>query len=65
MRSHHKFWPRRLPHSITVPSTSLWDNLAISAQRFPDKDALVFLLMVGFLVARPQGLFGESRGDRG
>lgn len=29
------------------------------------KDALVFLLMVGFLVARPQGLFGESRGDRG
>jgi len=29
------------------------------------KDALVFLLMVGFLVARPQGLFGEFRGDRG
>ena len=42
MRSHHKFWPRRLPHSITVPSTSLWDNLAISAQRYPDKVALVF-----------------------
>jgi branched-chain amino acid transport system permease protein len=29
------------------------------------KDALVFLLMVVFLVARPQGLFGEARGDRG
>ncbi|MBL8645302.1 MAG: ABC transporter substrate-binding protein [Rhodospirillaceae bacterium] len=29
------------------------------------KDALVFLLMVGFLIARPQGLFGEARGDRG
>ena len=42
MRSHHKFWPRRLPHSLTVPSTSLWDNLAISAQRYPDKVALVF-----------------------
>ncbi|MSO97571.1 MAG: hypothetical protein EXR11_05045 [Rhodospirillaceae bacterium] len=29
------------------------------------KDALVFLLMVGFLVKRPQGLFGEFGGDRG
>lgn len=29
------------------------------------KDALVFLLMVGFLILRPQGLFGEARGDRG
>jgi branched-chain amino acid transport system permease protein len=29
------------------------------------KDALVFLLMVGFLLLRPQGLFGEFRGDRG
>ncbi len=29
------------------------------------KDALVFLLMVAFLIARPQGLFKESRGDRG
>jgi branched-chain amino acid transport system permease protein len=29
------------------------------------KDALVFLLMIGFLLARPQGLFGERIGDRG
>jgi branched-chain amino acid transport system permease protein len=29
------------------------------------KDALVFLLMVAFLIARPQGLFREMRGDRG
>ena len=42
MRPHFKFWPRRLPHSITLPSTSLWDNLAISARRYPDKAALVF-----------------------
>src|SRR6478752_1086766 len=41
-RPHHKFWPRRLPHSITVPSTSLWDNLATSARRYPGKAALVF-----------------------
>ncbi|MCW5235766.1 long-chain fatty acid--CoA ligase [Verminephrobacter eiseniae] len=42
MRPHFKFWPRRLPHSITLPATSLWDNLAISAHRYPDKAALVF-----------------------
>ena len=30
-RPHHKFWPKRLPHSITAPATSLWHNLAISA----------------------------------
>jgi fatty-acyl-CoA synthase len=41
-RPHHKFWPKRLPHSLTVPATSLWDNLAISARRYPDKPAIVF-----------------------
>jgi branched-chain amino acid transport system permease protein len=29
------------------------------------KDALVFLLMIAFLLLRPQGLFGERQGDRG
>jgi fatty-acyl-CoA synthase len=42
-RPHHKFWPARLPLSITPPATSLWDNLEISARRYPDKPALVFL----------------------
>jgi len=42
MRPHHKFWPRRLPHALTSPATSLWDNLAVSARRYPDKAALVF-----------------------
>jgi fatty-acyl-CoA synthase len=42
-RPHHKFWPNRLPKSITPPATSLWDNLDISARRYPDKPALVFL----------------------
>ncbi len=42
MRPHYRFWPRRLPHSLTVPATSLWDNLATSARRYPDKPALVF-----------------------
>jgi len=41
-RPHYKFWPKRLPHHLTPPATSLWDNLAISARRYPDKAALVF-----------------------
>lgn len=41
-RPHHKFWPKRLPHALTVPVTSLWDNLATSARRYPDKAAIVF-----------------------
>ena len=42
IRPHYKFWPKRVPHSITPPATSLWHNLAISALRYPDKTALVF-----------------------
>ncbi len=42
MRSHYKHWPRRLPHSLTPPATTLWDNLATSAQRYPHKACLVF-----------------------
>jgi fatty-acyl-CoA synthase len=41
-RPHYKFWPKRLPHALTLPATSLWDNLATSARRYPDKPALVF-----------------------
>ncbi|RYF27984.1 MAG: long-chain fatty acid--CoA ligase [Comamonadaceae bacterium] len=73
MRPHYRFWPRRLPHALTVPSTSLWDNLATSARRYPDKSALVFFgdrmsyralaegaeRLAAFLHAR-----GVRRGDR-
>ncbi|MDO9360004.1 MAG: long-chain fatty acid--CoA ligase [Polaromonas sp.] len=41
-RAHFKFWPKRLPHRINPPTTSLWHNLVVSALRFPDKPALVF-----------------------
>ena len=41
-RPHHAFWPKRLPHSISPPATSLWENLAVSAMRYPDRAALVF-----------------------
>ena len=42
IRAHHQFWPSRLPLAITVPVTSLWDNLETSSRRYPEKAALVF-----------------------
>ena len=42
-RPHFKHWPKRLPHSIPLPETSLWHNLEGSALRYPSKDAIVFL----------------------
>jgi fatty-acyl-CoA synthase len=41
-RPHHQFWPKRLPHAITPPATSLWENLDTSARRYPDRAALIF-----------------------
>ncbi len=41
-RPHHKSWPKRLPHALTPPATSLWDNLATTARRYPDKPGVVF-----------------------
>jgi fatty-acyl-CoA synthase len=73
LRRHHAFWPRRLPHAITPPATSLWDNLETSARRYPDKPALVFfgrvltyaqlLQKAECLAACLQGL-GVNSGDR-
>ena len=72
-RPHHKFWPARLPHAITVPATSLWHNLAISALRYPDKPATAFFGAVltwaqlkaaaERLAAQLQAL-GVAKGDR-
>jgi len=37
-----KVWPRRLPTSLTIPRTSLWYNLEVSTNRYPDKTATIF-----------------------
>ena len=73
MRPHHAHWPARVPHAISVPATSLWENLATSARRFPDKVALQFLgrsttyrelaQQVDAMAARLHEL-GVQRGDR-
>jgi fatty-acyl-CoA synthase len=71
---HYKFWPKNLPRNITVPETSMWNNIEVSAARFPNRNAIVFydkLLsyadfkqqaeqLAGFL----QKKCGVKRGDR-
>ena len=73
VRAHHRFWPKRLPHAITLPATSLWDNLETSARRYPDKPALVFFgrtLTYAELLQKAERLagvlcrLGVKKGDR-
>jgi fatty-acyl-CoA synthase len=41
-RPHHAHWPARLPRRLTIPQTTLWHNLATTAERYPDKAAYIF-----------------------
>ena len=70
---HFQVWPKRLPHSITAPATSLWHNLAVSALRFPEKPALVFfdrvlsyreVMQQAERLAATLGQMGVKKGDR-
>jgi fatty-acyl-CoA synthase len=38
---HYEFWPK-ISKSLKVPSTSLNDNLKVSASRYPDQDAIYY-----------------------
>lgn len=42
MRPHFRYWARHLSHHISVPVTSVFDNLVTSARRYPDKTAIDF-----------------------
>jgi fatty-acyl-CoA synthase len=71
---HYKFWPKNKPHDITVPETSLWHNIEVSAARYPQRPAIVFYdktlsyaelkeqaeMLAGYL----QKKCGVKRGDR-
>ena len=39
---HFAFWPRRVPHSLTLPETNVYYNLEVSATRYPEKTAMVY-----------------------
>jgi fatty-acyl-CoA synthase len=71
---HYAHWPDGLPFHLTVPATSVYVNLQISALRYPDKPAIIYydavltyrqlheavLALAGYL----QNACGVQRGDR-
>ena len=73
LNQHFAFWPKRVPHSLTLPETTLCYNLEVTATRYPDKMAVAYyggeltyraLLdqvqqMAGYLTR-----LGVGRGDR-
>lgn len=63
-RPHLKHWPRRLPLELTVPETSLWFNLEVSAARYPRKPVTWFLgrpMTYAELEAQAEALAGCPR----
>ena len=38
---HYPYWPK-ISKSLKVPATSLYDNLKVSANRYPDQDAIFY-----------------------
>lgn len=39
---HYAVWPKGVPKHLTLPATSLYENIEISARRFPRKPALLY-----------------------
>ncbi|OFW76453.1 MAG: long-chain fatty acid--CoA ligase [Alicyclobacillus sp. RIFOXYA1_FULL_53_8] len=39
-KNHLKYWPKKIPTTLTVPETPLYDNLVVSARRYPHKTAI-------------------------
>ncbi len=71
---HFAVWPKRMPRTMTTPDTTLWVNLDITACRYPDRIAYVFLdrqitfrqlhASVESLAGWLQQVAGVKRGDR-
>ncbi|WP_158735507.1 long-chain-fatty-acid--CoA ligase [Alteribacillus sp. YIM 98480] len=40
MEVFKEFWPKRLPHTLTIPNIGIHDNLRITVEKYPDKPAL-------------------------
>jgi fatty-acyl-CoA synthase len=71
---HFPHWPPAVPRALTLPQTSLYYNLEVSAQRYPGKAAILYYgsaisysalerevaALAGFLQQR----CGVARGDR-
>lgn len=72
--THYKSWPKRLPKSLTVPETTLYDNLVVSAKRYPGKVAIHYygkeisyselIQEVDFLAGYLENKLSLKHGDR-
>ena len=72
--AHYAHWPAGQPHHLTPPETSVYDNLEISARRYPTKAALIFygreicyrelMAQADALAGYLQQVCGVARGDR-
>ncbi|MEK4023433.1 long-chain-fatty-acid--CoA ligase [Sporosarcina sp. FSL W7-1283] len=40
--AHLEFWPPRISKTLTLPKTTIFDNLAITSKKYPDKTAIEF-----------------------
>lgn len=40
--SHFQYYPARLPNTLTIPHITLYDNLVISAKKYPNKIAIEY-----------------------
>lgn len=39
---HYQFWPNRVSTTIAVPETTLYENLEITAKKYPNKEAVYY-----------------------
>ncbi|WP_075981398.1 long-chain fatty acid--CoA ligase [Bacillus massilinigeriensis] len=39
---HFAHWPKRLSKTLSIPETTIYDNLVVSANRYPNKTALYY-----------------------
>jgi fatty-acyl-CoA synthase len=65
---HFKFWPKRLPRSLTLPKTSVYHNLKVSAERYPEKTAIYYYgteISYERLLAESESLAGYLQQDLG
>jgi fatty-acyl-CoA synthase len=42
VKTYFEFWPKRVPQSLSLPKTSVYYNLEVSANRYPYKTAIVY-----------------------
>ena len=71
---HFEFWPKRLPKSLPIPETTIYDNLEMTTKRYPNKTAIVFYgteitykqlyTEVNKLAGYLQQELGVAKGDR-